>query len=56
MTMYDFPPKHLTLERKMRLEKALKTVQEMNGSLDIIMSLQRALKEYDKGISFDPNV
>ena len=57
MTMYDSPPPHLTLERKMRLEKALKAVQEMNGSMDIIMSLQRALKEYgDKGINFNQNV
>jgi len=55
--MYDSPPPHLTLERKMRLEKALKAVQEMNGSMDIIMSLQRALKEYgDKGINFNQNV
>jgi len=49
-------PKHLTLERKMRLEKALKTVQEMNGSKDIIISLMIALKEYDKGINFDTNL
>jgi hypothetical protein len=40
----------------MRLEKALKDVQEMNGSRDIIMSLQRALKEYEQGINFDQNV
>ena len=46
-------PKHLTLERKMRLEKALKAVQEMNGSKDLIVSLMIALKEYDKGINFD---
>jgi len=37
----------------MRLEKALKAVQEMNGSKDIITSLMIALKEYDKGINFD---
>ena len=49
----DIIPKHLTLERKMRLEKALKAVQEMNGSKDIITSLMIALKEYDKGINFD---
>ena len=49
----DIIPKHLTLERKMRLEKALKAVQEMNGSKDIIISLMIALKEYDKGINFD---
>ena len=49
----DIIPKHLTLERKMRLEKALKAVQEMNGSPDIITSLMLALKEYDKGINFD---
>ena len=55
MTMYDFPPKHLTLERKMRLEKALKDVQQMNGSKDIISSLVLALKEYEKGINFDTN-
>jgi len=55
MTMYDFPPKHLTLERKMRLEKALKDVQQMNGSKDIIVSLMVALKEYEKGINFDTN-
>ena len=53
MTMYDFPPKHLTLERKMRLEKALKAVEDMNGSRDIIMSLRIALDEYrEKGINF----
>lgn len=49
----DIIPKHLTLERKMRLEKALKDVQEMNGSKDLIVSLMIALKEYDKGINFD---
>jgi len=49
----DLIPKHLTLERKMKLEKALKDVQEMNGSKDIIISLMIALKEYDKGINFD---
>ena len=54
MTMYDFPPKHLTLERKMRLEKALKDVTSMNGSLDIIQSLRAALQEYkEKGIYFN---
>ena len=54
MTMYDFPPKHLTLERKVRLEKALKAVEDMNGSKDIIMSLQIALHEYKvKGINFN---
>jgi len=49
----DIIPKHLTLERKMRLEKALKDVQEMNGSKDLIVSLMIALKEYNKGINFD---
>jgi len=49
----DLIPKHLTLERKMKLEKALKDVQKMNGSKDIIISLMIALKEYDKGINFD---
>ena len=49
----DIIPKHLTLKRKMRLEKALKDVQEMNGSKDLIVSLMIALKEYDKGINFD---
>jgi hypothetical protein len=54
MTMYDSPPKHLTLERKMRLEKALKDVTSMNGSLDIIQSLRAALQEYkEKGIYFN---
>jgi len=48
-------PSYLTLERKMRLEKALKDVEEINGSRDIIMSLRVALKEYDKGINFDTN-
>ena len=49
----DQLPEYLTLERKMRLEKALKAVQEMNGSKDLITSLMIALKEYDKGINFD---
>jgi len=49
----DLIPKHLTLERKIKLEKALKDVQEINGSKDIIISLMIALKEYDKGINFD---
>ena len=52
----DLIPKHLTLERKMRLEKALNDVQQMNGSKDIITSLMLALKEYDKGINFDTNL
>ena len=52
----DIIPKHLTLERKIRLEKALKDVQQMNGSEDIITSLMLALKEYDKGINFDTNL
>ena len=56
MTMYDSPPKHLTLERKVRLEKALNDVTNMNGSPDIIQSLRAALKEYDQGINFDRNV
>ena len=52
--MYDNPPSYLTLERKMNLEKALKTVQEMNGSKDIIASLVQALGEYrEKGIYFN---
>lgn len=51
----DIIPKHLTLERKMRLEKALRDVEAMNGSKDIIMSLRIALKEYSKGINFDTN-
>ena len=51
----DIIPKHLTLERKMRLEKALRDVEAMNGSKDIIMSLRIALKEYNKGINFDTN-
>jgi len=37
----------------MKLEKALKAVQEINGSKDLIVSLMIALKEYDKGINFD---
>lgn len=49
----DRVPEHLTLDRKMRLEKALRDVQAMNGSKDIINSLMVALKEYDKGINFD---
>ena len=49
----DRLPEHLTLERKMKLEKALKAVQEINGSKDLIVSLMIALKEYDKGINFD---
>jgi len=40
----------------MRLEKALKDVQQMNGSKDIIASLVLALKEYEKGINFDRNL
>ena len=56
MTMYGSPPKHLTLERKMRLEKALKAVQDINGSKDLIMSLMIALDEYKQGINFDRNV
>ena len=51
--MSDSLPTYLTLERKMRLEKALKAVQDMNGSKDLITSLMIALKEYDKGINFD---
>ena len=54
MTMYDSIPSYLTLDRKMRLEKALKAVEDMNGSKDIIMSLQIALHEYKvKGINFN---
>ena len=49
----DRVPEHLTLDRKMRLEKALRDVQAMNGSKDIIHSLMVALREYDKGINFD---
>ena len=49
-------PEYLTLERKMRLEKALRDVEAVNGSKDIIMSLRIALKEYDKGINFDTNL
>ena len=49
-------PEYLTLERKMRLEKALRDVEAMNGSKDIIMSLRIALKEYNKGINFDTNL
>jgi hypothetical protein len=56
MTMYDSIPSYLTLDRKMRLEKALKAVQDMNGSKDIISSLVLALKEYEKGINFDRNL
>ena len=44
----DNTQQHLTLDRKRRLEKALKDVQAMNGSKDIIVSLMAALKEYDK--------
>jgi len=39
---------YLTQDRKERLEKALKAVQEKDGSPDIIAALLRALKEYDK--------
>ena len=54
MTMYGSPPKHLTLERKVRLEKALKDVTSMDGSPDIIQSLRAALQEYkEKGIYFN---
>ena len=56
MTMYDSIPSYLTLDRKMRLEKALKAVQGMNGSKDLITSLMLALDEYKQGINFDRNV
>ena len=39
---------YLTQDRKERLEKALKAVQEKDGSPDIIAALLRALEEYDK--------
>ena len=48
MIMYDSEQNHLTQERKERLEKALKAVREVNGSLDIITSLMKALEEYDR--------